>query len=203
MKLIDKDALVAEIERRINEYKTPVDGLSSNNIRLNECKDVLSFLNTLEVKEVQEEPVSEDLEKISYYFACMCNPLKAACSISSPNPAVIKAFKAGAKWQKEQLEKNRLKHCDELTEEQAQIESDFVTQHLKDNNRTPTFIDAIEYGMRLNEEQTMKDAFECEVKVDAGGYPYIDRCIELYDYDKDVPLAKAGDKYKVVLIKEG
>ena len=54
-KLIDKDTLVAEIERRIKEYKTPTDGLGSNNIRLNECKDILSFLNTLEVKEVDLE----------------------------------------------------------------------------------------------------------------------------------------------------
>lgn len=58
-------------------------------------------------------------------------------------------FIAGAKWQYEQFEKERLKHCDELTAEQAQIESDFVVQHLKKCNRTPTFIDAIEYGRRL------------------------------------------------------
>lgn len=58
-------------------------------------------------------------------------------------------FVAGAKWQKEQFEQERLKHCDELTAEQAQIESDFVVQHLEKYNRTPTFIDAIEYGKRL------------------------------------------------------
>ena len=68
---------------------------------------------------------------------------------------VEKAFKAGANWQYEQFEKERLnfeprlKHCDELTAEQAQMESDFVVQHLKNFNRTPTFIDAIEYGRRL------------------------------------------------------
>ena len=60
MKLIDKDALVAEIERSINEYNTPVDGLGSNNIRLNECKDVLSFLDTHEVKEVDLEKEKDD-----------------------------------------------------------------------------------------------------------------------------------------------
>lgn len=68
---------------------------------------------------------------------------------------VEKAFKAGANWQYDQFEKERLnfeprlKHCDELTAEQAQMESDFVVQHLKNFNRTPTFIDAIEYGRRL------------------------------------------------------
>ena len=50
---------------------------------------------------------------------------------------------------REQFENERLKHCDELTAEQAQIESDFVVQHLEKYNRTPTFIDAIEYGRRL------------------------------------------------------
>jgi len=59
------------------------------------------------------------------------------------------SFIAGANWQYEQFEKERLKHCDELTAEQAQMESDFVVQHLKNFNRTPTFIDAIEYGRRL------------------------------------------------------
>ena len=47
----------------------------------------------------------------------------------------------------------------------------------------------------------MKDATEVAVHIDAGGYPYTPE-IELYDYDNDVPLAKEGDKYMVVLIKE-
>ena len=56
---IDKDALVAEIERRLEEYRTYPDyQIDSNYMEL--C-DILSFINHLEVKEVQEEPVSEDL----------------------------------------------------------------------------------------------------------------------------------------------
>lgn len=39
---------------------------------------------------------------------------------------------------------------------------------------------------------------EVEVKEDAGGYPYIKK-IELYDYDKEEPLFKAGDKLIVQL----
>lgn len=39
------------------------------------------------------------------------------------------------------------------------------------------------------------------VKEDAGGYPYIP-IIELYDYEKDIPLAKVGDKVKVLIFKE-
>lgn len=53
------------------------------------------------------------------------------------------------------------------------------------------------------EQQLMAKAVDAVVKIDAGGYPYVDRTIELYDYDKDIPLAKEGDKYKVILIKEG
>lgn len=49
--------------------------------------------------------------------------------------------------------------------------------------------------------QMIKDSTDVTVHVDAGGYPYIPQ-LELYDYDKDIPLAKEGDKYKVVLIKE-
>jgi hypothetical protein len=47
----------------------------------------------------------------------------------------------------------------------------------------------------------MKDAVEATVKVDAGGYPYIPS-IELHDYGKDVSLVKAGNKVKIVTIKQ-
>lgn len=70
-----------------------------------------------------------------------------SCVVTTFDPFDLKqAFIDGAEWQYEQFEKERLKHCDELTAEQAQMESDFVVQHLKNFNRTPTFIDAIEYG---------------------------------------------------------
>lgn len=41
---------------------------------------------------------------------------------------------------------------------------------------------------------------DVEVKKDAGGYPYIP-CIELYDYDKDEPLSKPGDKVIIQIRK--
>lgn len=50
-------------------------------------------------------------------------------------------------------------------------------------------------------QQMMAKAVDIEVKEDAGGYPYIPQ-IELYDYDNDVPLAKAREKVKVIVIKE-
>ena len=48
----------------------------------------------------------------------------------------------------------------------------------------------------------MEDAIEREVKIDSGGYPYID-ATELYDYEKDIPLANAGDKVKLIIMKGG
>jgi len=60
---------------------------------------------------------------------------------------------------------------------------------------------AIEYAKQEAKQQMMKDAIEREVKVDAGGYPFIG-ITELYDYDNDVPLAKVEDKVRVLIIKE-
>ena len=50
MKLIDKDALVAEIEKLIDEAKIyPSDFYCG---RLSICKELMNFFDTLEVKEV-------------------------------------------------------------------------------------------------------------------------------------------------------
>ena len=155
---------------------------------------ILCNLDTY-IDSLQEEPVSEDLEEAAKRYSDNENPI---CTCTE---CLLKSFKDGAEWQKQQFEKNRLAHCDELTAEQAQIESDFVIEHLKENNRTPTFIDAIEYGMKVQEEKVMKDATEVTVHIEAGNYPYIPQ-MELYDYDKDESLTKEGDRVKVVVIKE-
>lgn len=149
--LIDKDALVAEIERRQSEHnEKKYDYASTDHFwRAIEDKDILSFINTLEVKEVQEEPVSEDLEEAAISYAATGEFLDNGKEMIDFQKEM--SFKAGAKWQITKL---------------------------------------------------MKDATEAIVAVDADGYPYVDKTIELYDYDKDVPLAKYGDKYKVILIKE-
>ena len=113
-----------------------------------------------------------------------------------------------AKWQKQQFEKERLKHCDGLTDEQAQIESDFVTQHLKDNNRTPTFIDAIEYGMKMQKEQMMTKSIEavvsqvpCSNEIILYNPSSVDKYYLPQEMNK-LGLNK-GDKVKLVIIKEG
>ena len=74
-------------------------------------------------------------------------------------------------------------------EKQGQVKESAISQH---ENRTYE-----EDGNSL----TSEDAIEREVKEDAGGYPYID-ATELYDYENDKPLAKAGDRVKVVFIND-
>lgn len=51
-------------------------------------------------------------------------------------------------------------------------------------------------------EQMLKGAVERTVKIDSGGYPYIDITAELYDYEHDVPLAKEGELVKIIIIPE-
>lgn len=61
--------------------------------------------------------------------------------------------------------------------------------------------DFFKAGAEWQKERILNNAIEREVKVDAGGYPYID-VTELYDYDKDKPLVKEGDKVKLIIIIE-
>ncbi len=59
---------------------------------------------------------------------------------------IEQAYSAGAEWQENQLEKNRLAACDRQSEKDAQRESDFVISLIEREHRQPTFDDAIKYG---------------------------------------------------------
>lgn len=94
---IDKDVLVAEIERRIKSILELIHPNGYDKAALQLYKGLLSFTNTIEVKEVQEEPVSEELEDAAFDYAEACkyeDGEKLLC---------IEHFKAGAQWQKEHL----------------------------------------------------------------------------------------------------
>ena len=73
---------------------------------------------------------------------------------------------------------------------------------LEDNTQELAFAKGFYRGANWQKEQFLAKAIDTVVKIDAGGYPYVDRTIELYDYDKDIPLAKRGDKVKILVIKE-
>ena len=117
---IDKSALVAEIENRIKElqnlHKENEEKLDSTQktailLCIDECKVILSLLDTLEVKEVEEETISEDLE----YAALLHYPKMSRISephgfipadnkshyLGDANEDNRKAFIVGAQWQKE------------------------------------------------------------------------------------------------------
>ena len=109
---IDKDALVAEIERlRINYGCLSEYDMGFSEGRSSAFDEVLSFLDTLEVKEVKEEPVSNDLEEAAREW------LKPKLDKSYINYgeskmmelthfdgyAMLDATEFGAQWQKEQL----------------------------------------------------------------------------------------------------
>ena len=75
MKLIDKDALVAEIERL--EYETNYEPFTDEVFgKRKVCKDIKDFLNTIEGKEVDLEKVfndeyskfSNDVDAMDYVF---------------------------------------------------------------------------------------------------------------------------------------
>ena len=90
---------------------------------------------------------------------------------------------------------------DSLQEEPASEDLSEAASIYQTFHRYATPFKAYIDGANWQKEQVMAKAVDVEVKVDAGGYPYIPQ-MELYDYDKDIPLAKEGDKYKVILIKE-
>ena len=62
---IDKSALVAEIERRISVLKAneSVISMLAGGMFVNEFKDLLSFLDTLEVKGVDLDYIKKELDE--------------------------------------------------------------------------------------------------------------------------------------------
>lgn len=142
---------------------------------------------------IANKPVSENLEDAAFDYAEACKYEGGEKFLCTEH------FKAGAKWKEEQFENNRLIACDKQTEEEAEIERDFVMGIIKNEHRLPTFDDAIKYGMRLQKEQMMKDAVEAEVQ-------WHDGFLLMYDEheveDLLLPGIKVGDKVRLAVIKE-
>ena len=140
----------------------------------------------------KEEPVSEDLEKtVDTYLATYFGSEQE----KQEWPFLKKMAIYFANWQKQQMEAYRIKHCKSLTNEQAELEDKFVSSHVEKNNRMPTFLDAIEYGIEYGKQQMIQQAVTAEVRMveDFMGTTTF-RCV----YDK----YKIGDKVKLIIIKE-
>ena len=170
--MTDKEKILNEIERLINNHDSALDYEAA-------LEDVRNFIDSL-----QEEPVSEELEKAAV------EAFKKI--VDSDKNNFLEIFKAGANWQEEQFEKNRLKHCNSITNEQAELEQGFIDQHLDKYNRMPTFLDAIEYGMNLQKEQMMKDAFDTE----------LDEVYGVLTVHMPYHNGVIGEKVKLIIVKE-
>lgn len=86
-------------------------------------------------------------------------------------------------------------------EEPSKNLEDEATKYAQDKYMPVQTAEAFRAGYNKCRQEMMNSAIEREVKVDAGGYPFID-ATELYDYNNDKPLAKAGDKVKVLIVKD-
>ena len=105
-------------------------------------------------------------------------------------------FIAGAEWMQDQFEKNRLSHCDKLTKEEYDRETDFATEIIEKEHRQPTFTDAINYGMRVMKDQMMKEAAEGVVEDwNPESHPEITIPLNPEEFT-------AGDKVKLIVVKE-
>ena len=137
-------------------------------------------------------PIDKDLMSFASKVAFSMIPATKTESYHHLNRCRISdAVKLGAKWQKEKDESATKDFGDYITE----LSKQFPEVSFAKLSRIAVRV------AKWQMAQMMANAIDVEVKVDAGGYPYIPQ-MELYDYDKDVPLAKEGDKYNVVLIKE-
>ena len=186
-----EEALAAEWKGYNDRGAATFDALEDNTQELAFAK---GFYRGANWKEQKDSIVSDDLEEAANNAVISLIPSfgqknSDGSYVSSyrdcfKREEFINLFIDGAKWQK-QKDDGEIKMVRELL-------ADF-DKHCDEYH---------EAGFKHGQEALMKDAVDVEVKVDTGGYPYIPQ-MELYDYDKDVPLAKAGDRYKVILIKEG
>lgn len=143
------ERIKSEIKNLIDEWRWHCSAEAK--YRCEAYGELLDFINSL-----QEEPMSEDLEEAAKKAGQKYFPDKDNIW-ARPNyeaMAAANAFKEGAEWQKEQFEKNRLEHCDSITEEQYNLECGFIDQHIKKYHRIPTILDAIESGMKKQMEIT-------------------------------------------------
>ena len=136
----------------------------------------------------KEEPVSEELEKVVEEIV---------------DPTVLNAY--GVKEIANRLRRTMIEPVSEELEEACEQIAENARKH-KAETSSP-FFSQTDYkqgvidGAKWQKEQLVASGTDVTVHIEAGNYPYIPQ-IELYDYDKDVPLAKEGDKYNVILIKE-
>lgn len=181
--MTDKVQKIREEVERMHNLLPVMDG---DNISVNYADRICTTLE-MYIDSLQEEPVSKpiDFEKELY---------KAF--------GQVKDFTLGmriAKWFYDMGKKSR----EPVSEDLEEAAYTFVMNNFGNPKESLFLFDqkCFRAGANWQITKLMKDATEVTVHIEAGNYPYIPQ-LELYDYDKDVPLAKEGYKYKVVLIKD-
>lgn len=158
-----------------------------------------SFTNDIDGKRDQVEGPSRDqvdkLEKAAKENAKAIKTywIKTIC---------IENFISGANWQKEQL-RDLCYQCEKngetiyykgMTYAAKQMEKEYKkTIELAEDH-------AMLAGMVKQEEEMKEKALEVTVYLDDDGYPCIPEIV-LFDFDKNQPTAKEGDKKKVYIFK--
>lgn len=195
MKYIDADLLRKEIEFEKTVYDNPnrvVHGVADafrQDGRAVMCDDILNLIDSLQ-QEQQEEPDKSLDEEIRRYYREECS--------SDDEPTTEETARHFAEWQKEQFEKNRLAHCDALSKEDYDRETDFAMEIIEKEHRQPTFIDAINYGIRLQKEQMLKDAVDADVNI----YKDLVAGKSWAEFVVEMPTNNLGDKVKLIVVKE-
>lgn len=215
------DKLVAEIKKLRKEVKDNIAELgNSESERIGLFKDLEIYDNILSFNDsMQEEPQVEESAK-TQHIKEMCKEngdsltqepvnkdfeMALAEMIDKAQKCVVEPWVVAAQWKDELIKLAKSEEPVSGNDENA-LNSVAIT-FLQEQQIVPNFyadiiMKAVKRGANWKKEQLMANAVDAVVKIDAGGYPYVDSTIELYDYDKDIPLAKCGDKVKILVIKE-
>ena len=181
---IPKDALVAEIERRekihFNDYHIKLNGRPADYGACNALCQIRSFINSMEVKDVDEEPVCEDLEEeIKKYFTC--NP-----EITLRERTFGEIARHFANWQKQKEEKELRDFYEKRNQGDASYK-DLLA-----------FKEGVEIGREEMKTQMMKEAIETDVRINV---PIDDDYVYVRAYVKK-ELLQPRERVKVIIVKE-
>lgn len=120
---------------------------------------ISKFLDTLSEepdKSLEEAAVDFvwDIMENDYYGPSeLSKRLRPTSKLDDFYGALAEIFIAGAKWQAEQFEKNRLAACEKQTKEEYDREMEFAASIIEKEHRQPTFSDAINYGIEWQKKQ--------------------------------------------------
>ena len=188
-----KELIRQEIIRRIKELDEQIVDIYDSKavLRKDELQRLLSFITTL------EEPVSEDLEEAAEQYAIPFNDTTYGVEYS------FKGFKAGAEWCVEHFRDTTKMVSDDL--EEAAKKYDEVESWRYEALKYPRR-EAFEAGAEWQKRQMMKDAIDikviesynptCEPNERLHGISFI------YDCKNDNQYLIAGDRAKIIIVKE-